>query len=210
MSPKNVIKIIYIQKSYSVHYALFGPLQFYQVLFNPYWSYSVQFNHIQSTLILFVSFCQFWSTSILFGPFSPLSFIRSILSTLVLFGSHWSYSLHYVYFGPTLSIHSYSVPFNPIQCKLVHYVLFSLLSSYSVQFGPPYSHSVLFSPFSPILSIQSNLFIWSICVHFGPIWSILVNFGPFLWTYLQGKCMFRLRALILNLNLLKIIWISNS
>jgi len=154
------------------------------VHFNFIRSFSIHIGPIRSTLILFDSFCPFWSTSILFGPFSPLSLIRSILSTLVLFGSHWSYSVHYVYFGPNLSIHSYSVPFNPIQCKLVHYVLFTLLRSYSVQFGPPYSHSVLFCPFSPICLFGPFV---ATSVQFGQFWSTLVHFCGL--TYRENACL---------------------
>ena len=105
MSPKKVIKMINIQKSYSVlidsilsiisslvPFGPFCPLWFYSVYFGPIWS-------ILSTLILFVPI---WSTLVLFISFCPFQFYSSILSTLILFGHispHWSYLVHSIHFS---------------------------------------------------------------------------------------------------------------
>ena len=86
INPKKAIKMLFIQKSYSV---LLGP-----------------FCLLWSTLVLFVLCWSYWVQSIQIGH---------ILSSSVLFGSHWSYSVHYVYFGPLCSFWSYSIHFGPIQ-----------------------------------------------------------------------------------------------
>ena len=150
MSPKNAIKIINIQKSYLVHFFLFGPLWFYLVNLAPIWS-------IPSTLVLFFPL-QFYSDHI--GP---------IQSTLVLFSPTWSYSFLFVPIQSIMStlvlicqfvlIRSTSVLLNPFRSTLVHSILFGLLWSYPVHFGLPCSHSIQFC------SILSNL------VHFYPLQS---------------------------------------
>ena len=84
MSPKNAIKIINIQKSYSVHFGsihfVFDPIWSYLVLFSPF--YPLKFNSVQFDLIK--------STLVQFGPFSPHLLysvhIGPILSTSVHFG----------------------------------------------------------------------------------------------------------------------------
>ena len=128
-------------------------------------NYSVHIGSIRSTLVHSAHFGSIWSTLVLFGPY------WSNLCT-------W---FHLVDIGP---IQSYLFLLSPHWSNL----------SYSIHFGPPYSHSVLFCPLSPL---------WSICVHFDPFRPLhftLVHFGPFLYTCIQGKHMFRLRALILNTN----------
>ena len=120
MSPKNAIKIINIQKYYSVHIDPFFPL----------WFYSIHLGPIRSTLVLF-------------GPIFPLSPIQSIL---VLFGPLWSYLL---LISPHWSTLSNSINFGPIQSSLflfgpilsIRYTLFHLCSLWSLQttsihFGP--------------------------------------------------------------------------
>ncbi|KAL0003562.1 hypothetical protein SO802_017343, partial [Lithocarpus litseifolius] len=52
-----------------------------------------------------------------------------IQSILELFHPLWSYSVHYIYFGPNLSIRYYSVHFGPIWSPLI----------YSVHIGPLYN-----------------------------------------------------------------------
>ena len=113
MSPKNAMKIINIQKSYSVYIGSiwsnliqFSPLcllklySVHSVLFNPHWLYSV---HIRPIL----------SISVLFGLFCPLS---SYSIDSIYFGSIWPYS---VYIGPIWSILSTLIHFSPIRSTSV-------------------------------------------------------------------------------------------
>ena len=65
MNPENAIKIINIQKSYSV-------------LFSPLWFYSVQIGPIWSILSSSVLFSRHWSSLVHYGP------IRSNMSTFYL------------------------------------------------------------------------------------------------------------------------------
>ena len=202
MHPKNAIKMINIQKSYSVHIvSLWSNLS--SVQFNPIWSYLVHSIHhsfvrsnsiylvhfspiqsIQSTLALFSSY---WSYLVYFG------FIQSIMPTLVLFGpirsilsarstsvwfgpfcTVWSYSVHFVHFD---SIWSYLVHIDPIRSTSVLLVLFCplcQLRSYLVRFGPSYNYLALLCPFGPIQSFKSLQFI-------------LVYFNLFLCTYAMRK-----------------------
>ena len=135
----------------------------------------VHFGFIRSILVLF---CLFWSTLVLFGLFGPFwsnsvysvhfDFLLSILVLLnlmwspsVLCGRICSYSVHYIYFGLNLSLHSYLVYFSPLR-------------SYSVHIGPLYlfglrrSNFVLLVPIR-FTSIRSNLvnlcLLGSIFVH---------------------------------------------
>ena len=127
--------MINIQKSYSVHFGFIRSFPF----------------HIGPML----------STSVLFGPFSPLQ----------------SYLVHYVHFGPNLSIHSYSVHFNPIRSTLfpfcpIPFILFP--------FCPIPSTSVHFFPFMSTYISRKYLFrlraqIQSTSFH-------LVQFDPFVST----------------------------
>ena len=127
MNPKNAIKMIFIQKSYSVHFGFirsilsswvhFGSICSTLVLLGligPNWSYSILFSRIWFTLVIFnplwfysVHICSIWSIM------STSVEIGHIWSTLILFGP-------YVHFGPNLSIGSYSVIFNS-HCS--HYVI---------------------------------------------------------------------------------------
>lgn len=132
--------------------------------------HSAHFGTIQSTLVLI-------------GLFYQLRLIRSILSTLVLFGLRWLYSVYSVLVGPNQSIlftsvlfgqfcqfRSYSVYFRPIQSILSTLYIFGPRKFYlvhSVHFGFIRSASVLSGPFSPLQSI------------FGPIQSTMVIFGLF-------------------------------
>ena len=172
------------------YFGPFGPIWSTSVLFNPPWFYPIYFGPIRSNL----------STSVQVGS------IRSIMSTLVLFGL---FSLSgpnrsiLVLFGPICL--SYSVQFGHIRFTLVLFgliwsnsvdlVLFGLLRSiffYSVQFGPIRSTLALFGPlcslwfylvhyvhFGPIRSIPSN------SVLFSPIWFYSVQFGLIrsIWYY---------------------------
>ena len=109
------------------------------VLFNPYYSYSVHFCPIcphRTYSFQFGPVRSILSTLILFGPFSP---IYSILSTKVIFGPIWpiwSYSAQFSLFSPHWSnfVHIgplnpqwfYSVHVGPIQSILSTLVLFGL------------------------------------------------------------------------------------
>ena len=114
------------------------------------------------------------STEDLFGLFDLIH------STLVQFSQHWSYSIHFDLIQSILS-------------TLVLFGSFCLLWFYSI-------HSIHFS------SIWSNLFTSVLFCPFGPIqfiWIILFHFDLFLYTYIMGKDMFRLKEHNLNPNLLK-------
>ena len=180
MSPKHAIKMIKIQKSYSVHINsvdLFCPLWSNLVLFSPFYLlklYLVQFSPfglIQSTQSTLALFGPILSTLVLFGPFCPLCPIRSIMSTLDLFGPIWSIL---VLFSPFCPLWFYSVHFGPIQ-------------SYSVHLIPIRSYSIHLVQFGPIASLRF----------------ILVHLDLFLCTYIMGKDMFGLKAPNLNPKLLK-------
>ena len=106
--------------------------------------------------------------SVHFGP------IRSILSTLILFGQ----------FCPFRSYSVQSFHFSPIQSDLVKFGLFFPLRSYLVHLR---FYSVIFCPFGP----------------FGLCWFILVYLDIFLCIYIMEKDMFGLKAPNLNPNLLK-------
>ena len=105
--------------------------------------------------ILFDLFCPLWSFSVLFRALGRLCsysvhicLIQSILSTSVLSSIHWSYSIlfspisfysvHYVYFDPNLSTHSY----------LVHLVL---IWSNSIHLVPIWSNTVHLYPLGSLL-----------------------------------------------------------
>ena len=129
MSPKNTIKMINIQKFYSVHFGLIRSILFSSVHFgfiwstlvlfspfSPHWFYSIHFKSVRSTLVPFGPFCPLWSTLVLLEPFSP----------------HRSSSVHSIHFDSIWSI--------------LILVLFSWRWSYSIHFGPTRSDLVLFSP----------------------------------------------------------------
>ena len=183
MSPTNAIKMINIQKSYSVYFGcnqsiLSSSVHFgFICLWLSYWVHIgpiLYFSPIQSTLVIFSPFSPLRSYSIhsiLFGPFYPLwSYIVNIgpiQSTMVMFGSLCPIRFHlflfspYVHFGPNLSIRSYSVHFG---------------SNWSTLF-----------PFGPIMSIRSTSFH---LVHLCPLQSILVHFGSFYaLTYKENICL---------------------
>ena len=168
MSPKNAIKVINIQKSYSI-----------------------QIGSIQSI-------CPLLSNVVLFSSFSPLKFysvqfdpLSCIQSTLDLFGLHWSYSVHSVHFDLLQSYLSHSVHIGLIRSILFTLVLFGPfypLLSYSVHISPNWSnpstsiHYVHFSPiwsmsvlFRPFVLIQPRLVLFGPFVLFGTIWSYLVH-----------------------------------
>ena len=131
MSHKNALKMINIQKSYSVHFVLFNPHWFCLVYVGPIGS-------IRSTLILFY---------LLMSYLVQIGYIQSIQSTLDLFGPYWSYSVH-------------SIQFGPIQYTLFTSVLFSRYWSYSVHYGPICSYLVHMSTWVlifPFILIQSYL-----------------------------------------------------
>ena len=129
--------------------ALFCLLHFYLVHIDPIWSILftlVNFNWvIQSTLVLFGPFFQFWFYLVHIGPFCPLQSYSiqfgHIRSYMFLFGSLCPLC-------PNLSIRSYSVLFNPHRSYSVHNG--SLSYSVCVHFGPfesLQSNSVHFSQF---------------------------------------------------------------
>ena len=195
MSSKNAIKMINIQKSYSVHIGFIRSILSSSVQFGSIQSHLVHSIHqssIGSNSSHSVLFSRLQSNSVHSSHTVPIRFtlilfhlLRSIQSTLTLFGPHWSYSVHfgpirfhYVYFGsicfysvnigPILSILSTLIQFSPIQAirsTLVLFGPFCLLWFYSV-------HPIL-STFVPTRSslVQS--------IQFGPIRSISVPFGPF-------------------------------
>ena len=144
MSPKNAIKNINIQSLIQSILVLFGPFCHLQsIWFNL--AHSVLFNQLRFNLV----------HSIHIGPYSLyFGLIRSIQSTLALFGPHWSY---FVLFSQFYPLWSYSV----------YYLYFGSISSYSVQsahFDPLQSYSdhlVLFGPFCPLCPIQSTLLLFS-------------------------------------------------
>ena len=151
----------------------------------------------------------------------------------IIFGPLWSYQVYSVYITPIQSILSTLVHFSFIRAiwsTLVHFGLFCLLWLYSVHiglirailsilvlFGRHLSYSVYFG------FTRSDLFLfyalhqhWSYFIHpFDPFFFPFIfffqkTFGPFLCAYIQGKCMFGLKAPIPNLNLFIKIQIPNS
>ena len=131
-------------------------------------------------------------SELLFGP--PQSYLihmsssvhfSSIRSTLVSFGPHWPYSIHFI------PIWSILIHFSPIRSILYTWVLFDTLRSYLVQIVPIQSNTstlvlicLLRSP-SILFSVNSSTMFYS--VHLVPIQSYsvhLVHFGPFWWTYI--------------------------
>ena len=161
MSPKNAIKIINIQNSYSIHIGFIWSTlsnklySINSVLSSPLWSYSVhsiRIGPIRSTLVLFnlsisVLLGPLWSYSIHSFHFgSPQSYSVHFVH-FGLFISHWSYLVHYVHFDPNLFICSYSLYFSPIQ-------------------RPIWFPSVLFGQLCSI---------WSNSVHFDPLRSFFVH-----------------------------------
>ena len=141
MSPKNAIKMINIQKSYSVHIGSIQSILSFLVQFGPIRSYSIHFNANQSIWSALALFGSHWSYSVHFGPFCPLwsysvciSSIRSILFTLVLFlvlfglCPLWFYLIHFVHFNHIRAIQS-------ILSTLVLFGSFSLLRSNFALFG---------------------------------------------------------------------------
>ena len=120
MSPKNAIKMINIQKSYSVHLVLFDPHWFCLV-------YVGLIGSIRSTLILlypFKSYSIHICYIIIFNPFSPpwlylvhIGPIQSTLLTSVLFSPLYSLLFYLVDIGPIRSTMALFVPIQYI-CPL--------------------------------------------------------------------------------------------
>ena len=109
---------------------------------------------------------------------SSLIHFSYIISTFVLVGPHWSYSVHFspiqftlVMFGPFCLPSSYSVDIVPIQSITSALVLIYLFVLIRSTFSPLCPIRCTLFPFSPILSIQSTSF------H-------LVQFSTFSCTYL--------------------------
>ena len=106
MSFKNEIKMINIQKLYSVH---IGSILSTSFIFGPFcllWLYSVDIGPI-------------WSTSVLFNPIRFYLFLSGLLqSYLVHLGSIQSTLFP---FGPLHSIWSICVHYNPFWSTLIHF-----------------------------------------------------------------------------------------
>ena len=155
MSPKNAIKIINIQKSYSVHIGSIQSIMFSSIQFGLIRSYSVLFSPFYPPkfyLVYFVPFNLIQSTSLLFGPFGP----------------HLFYSVH-------------SVHYSPIQFKLVLFGPFCLLQSYSIQIDSiqsSLSTTVQYAHFGPTVQFGPVQSILSTLVLFGPLRFNLVIFSP--------------------------------
>ena len=99
--------------------------------------------------------------------FIHFCYIRSILSTLVLFGSIQFIS---ILFSPLWSIRSMLVLFGPLWSYLVH---FGQVRSYSINFGPIRSiksYSIYFCPIGPL---------WSYSVLISPILFYSVHLKDF-------------------------------
>ena len=204
MSPKNAIKMINIQKSYSVHIVSiwshqsssvqFGPIGSYLVHFvhysciqsnypfSPYWLYSVHICPILSTSVLFRIFCPLCSYTVHSAYLGSvcshsvhIGSIRSILSTLFHFSPIQVIRSTLVLFGPLGLLSSYSVYISPIQSTSVWFGPVQSIMSTSVLFGPSCSYSVHLVLLSPFDPLCS---IWSNSVnsvHFGLFQSIVVH-----------------------------------
>ena len=168
MSPTNTIKMINIQKSYSIHFDSNQSIL----------SSSVHFGFICQWLYL--------SMVVLLGPLGPHC-SYSILQSYSVHIGHFQFiqstSVHSIHFGP---IQSTLVQFSPLWSCLVHFVLFGSICSYSVHmftlvlicpFILIWSMLILVCPPCSYLSIQSTSFH---LVHLCPLQSILVHFGSFL------------------------------
>ena len=146
---------------------IFSQLRFYLVILGPFyppWSYSVYFSPIRSTL---VHFDLIWSTLVLFSPTS---------STLVLFCSLESYSLHSIHF---VLIRSTLVLFCTLLTYSVHFVHFGLIQSYLIYFGPFRSTLIQFCPHRSYSLHFVHLVVFSLIqstsVLFGLLWFYSVH-----------------------------------
>ena len=161
----------YPYRFYLAYSFLFGPygpnpfdlIQSTSVLFIPFskhWPYSVHIGPILSTLVLLSPhwsyLVHYLSYSVHYVHFNPLGPIRSILSTLVLFGPLCPLQSYSVHIGPIRSSMSTSILFGPFLSILSTPFLFGPLQSYSIH----------------LVSISSILSIWSTLFH-------LVQFSPF-------------------------------
>ena len=113
----------------------------FSVLFNPLWFYSVQIGPIRSILSTSVLFGRYWSSSVHYGPIC-------------------SYSVHYVHFGPNMSIRSF----------LVHIAPLCPIQSTSILFG-----HILFIQFTLFHLVYLCLLrsIRTTSIYFDPLQSIL-------------------------------------
>ena len=134
--------------------------------------------------------------------------IGCILSTLVLFGPHWSYLVHSVYFSPLQFYLGYSVLFGLFWSILSTLVLVCPHWSYSVQFDPIQSITSTLDLICPFILIRSPSILFGVnwptmfyLVSLGlirstlfPFSSILsirsdlfhfIQFGPFVSTLVQ-------------------------
>ena len=143
------ISLVYLDPLQSQLFSTFGQL----------WFFLVHFVHL--SLVWSIRF--FRSTLVLFGPFGLIQ------STLVIFGSHWSYL---VLFGPFCPLWSYLVYFGSIRSN---FVLVSLIWSFSVHIDLIQSTLVSYGPIRSIMSTSVHLVLFS---PFCSLWSYSVLFGP--------------------------------
>ena len=138
MSPKNAIKIINIQNSYSIHTGFIWSTLSTKIIFD-------QFSFIQSKL---VQFCPLQSYSVHIGP---IQFILSILVHLSPIQSILSTSAFSFHIGPIRSIMSTLV--------LIYSVLFGVLL---VPFSPIWSNLVHFDPLGSFFVHLHNkkIYVW--------------------------------------------------
>ena len=120
MSPKNAIKMINIQKSYSVHFVLFNPHSFCLVYVGPTGSISSTLIQLYPIMSYLIHICYI----IIFNPFSPpwlylvhIGPIQSTLLTSVLFSPLHSLLFYLVDSGPIWSTMALFVPIQSL-CQL--------------------------------------------------------------------------------------------
>ena len=163
---------------YSAYFVFFGPIWLYSILSSPFCA--LKFYSFFFFFFFFERTLKFYSVHAIY--------IGSIQSTLVLFctlrshsihfGSIWSYLVHSIHFDPLQSIRSTLALFS-LFCPLVLFSPFCPLQSYSVHIGPiqstsvQYSTMVLFSPVCPFWSYSLYLVQFS---SFESLQFILVHF----------------------------------
>ena len=122
---------------------------------------------MQSTLVYISTIRLIRPTSVQFDLLQSTSvhsvnFVHSVHFGLFCLVRSIQFSPISVYFDPFQSNSVYFGTSGPIQCNSVH----------SIKFSP-------LTPFSPLLSMRSNVVHSVHLVHIGPIWSISLHFNPF-------------------------------